>query len=62
METPQASQGTRAGMIGGLLFVLVGLTPGEVVKTAVLAAVGAGVSYGVTIGLRWITGKLKRKV
>lgn len=49
-------------MIGGLLFVFVGLSMGEVVKTALLAAVGALVSYGVSVGLRWVAGKIKRKV
>lgn len=49
-------------MIGGLLFVLLGLSMGEIVKTALLAAVGAVVSYWVSVGMRWIAGKIKRKV
>jgi hypothetical protein len=62
MESPQTNSGTKAGVIGGLLFVFIGLTLGEIVKTASLAAVGAAVSYGVTLAMRWITGKIKRKV
>jgi uncharacterized membrane protein len=62
MEPVQPSHGTRAGMIGGLLFVFVGLSMGEVVKTALLAAIGAAVSYGVSVGLRWVGKRFRRRV
>lgn len=62
MDSFQPNHSTKAGMIGGLLFVFLGLSMGEIVKTAVLAAVGAIVSYGVSVGLRWIMQKIKRKV
>lgn len=62
MDSFQPNHNTRAGMIGGLLFVLLGLSMGEIVKTALLAAVGAVVSYWVSVGMRWIAGKIKRKV
>ena len=39
----------RAGTVGGtLVVVLVQITGGELVKTAVMAAVGAVVSFGVS--------------
>lgn len=61
MEHPQGNHGTKAGIIGGLLFVFIGLTMGEIIKTALLAAIGAGVSYAVTLALRWIAGIFRRK-
>jgi hypothetical protein len=42
----------RAGTVGGTLTVLLTLTPGAVLETAVLAAVGAVVSYGVSMALK----------
>ena len=46
----------RAGTVDGtLLVVLVEITGGELVKTAVMAAVGAAVSFAVSWGLqRWV--------
>lgn len=61
MEWPQLPQGTRAGMIGGLLFVFVGLSMGEVVKTAVLAVIGALVSFLVTLVFKWVSEKWKTR-
>jgi hypothetical protein len=50
----------RAGTFGGLLFVLV-LQLDEVLKTIVLAGVGAAVSFSVSLVLRWLVKKVKRK-
>jgi hypothetical protein len=61
MDSFQPNQGTKAGMIGGLLFVFIGLSMGEIVKTAMLAAIGAGVSYGVTVAIKWIERRMKGK-
>lgn len=49
-------------MIGGLLFVFMGLSLGEIVRTATLAAIGAAVSFGVTVFLRWVIKKWKTRV
>jgi uncharacterized membrane protein len=54
-------QSTKTGMIGGLLFVLVGLSVEEVLKTTVLAAIGASVSFLVTLGFKWIVRYFKRR-
>ena len=43
---------TRAGTAGGTVLVLLTLSGGAVVETAVLAAIGAIVSYSVSLGLR----------
>lgn len=44
---------TRAGTAGGtLLVVVLGISGGELVKTACLAAVGAVVSFAVSLGLK----------
>jgi hypothetical protein len=48
-------------MIGGLLFVFVGLNMGEIVRTAVLAAIGASMSFLVTLGFKWVVKKWKTR-
>jgi hypothetical protein len=55
METPNGSGGTKAGMIGGLLFVFLGLRAEEIVKTVVLAVIGASVSFVVTLVFKRLT-------
>ena len=51
---------TRMGTAGGMLTVLLfSLSAGELVKTALLAAVGAAVSFTVSVGLKWVMGKLR---
>lgn len=45
---------TKAGTAGGtLLAVLLQVSGGEVVKTIVLAAIGAAVSFMVSLALKW---------
>ena len=61
MDSFQQNQGTRAGMAGGLLFVFIGMAAGEIVRTAVLAATGATVSYMVTMGIKCISKYFRRK-
>jgi len=49
---------TKAGTIGGTLFILLlNITSAEVLKTAVLAAVGASVSFGIS----YLLNKLLRR-
>jgi len=51
----QGSFDPRTGMTGGLLLVLlVQLLSEELVKTVVLAVVGAVASFGVSVGLKWL--------
>jgi uncharacterized membrane protein len=50
------------GTLGGtLLVVIIQLEPRELVKTAVLAAVGAAVSWVVTMGLRWMVKRVRKR-
>ena len=55
MESLPTGSSTRAGTTGGTLLVfLVQISSGELLKTAVLAAVGATVSYLVSYLLKWL--------
>ena len=56
---PQSDGSTRAGTVGGtLVVVLLQITSGELLKTVVLAAVGAAVSFTVS----WLLqGLVKRR-
>lgn len=50
--------GYRATILGGTLFGLMGnITPEDILRTAILAAVGAMVSYGVTVMMKRIGRK-----
>jgi hypothetical protein len=61
MSRSDGQQHLRAGTAGGLLPVLLQVSADELVKTICLAAVGAFVSFSVSLFLRWLTGRLKRK-
>jgi hypothetical protein len=62
MESNQPYSGTRTGTIGGtLLVVLIQINFQELLKTAILAAIGASVSFLVTVGWNWLIGKVKEK-
>ena len=55
MITNSPSDGTRGDTAGGLLMVLLfSIHPAELAKTAVLAAIGATVSFAVSLILRWL--------
>ena len=50
------------GTLGGtLLVVIIQLEPRELVKTAILAAIGAAVSWLVTMGLRWMVTRARKR-
>ena len=51
----------KAGTAGGaLLVILVNIRPGEIGKTALLAAIGAIVSFSVSLLLKWLVKRLRR--
>jgi hypothetical protein len=59
MDTPPYTM--RAGTLGGtLLVIVIQIQQGELIKTAILASIGAVVSFGVTTLLRWVMKKVKR--
>jgi hypothetical protein len=63
MNTGFPSDGNiKSGTIGGtMLVLLMQLTSAEVVKTALLAAVGAAVSFIVSMVMKWLLRRLKKR-
>ena len=52
---------TKAGTAGGtLLTIFANISSEDIIKTIILAAVGAAVSFGVTIFLKVIVKRLKK--
>lgn len=52
---------TKAGTAGGtMLTILANINSGDLIKTAVLAGVGAIVSFGVTLLLKLLITRLKK--
>ena len=50
----------KHGTAGGLCLVLLSnITGGDILKTVILAATGAAVSFIVSFGMKWIGEKLK---
>lgn len=61
MAAPGNHSGTVAGTAGGtLLSLFASVHPEDIVKTAVLALIGAVVSYAVSVGLKWLGRRRKR--
>jgi hypothetical protein len=59
MYTPPYTM--KAGTLGGtLLVIVIQIQQGELIKTAILASIGAVVSFGVTTVLRWVMKKVRR--
>lgn len=55
------ASGTILGTVSGTaLTVIVNIGSSDIIKTVVLAAVGAVVSFCVSVGLKWLTRRLKR--
>ena len=53
---------TRSGTFGGMLTVLLfRLDRGELISTVLLAAIGAVVSFGVSVFLKWAVKRVNRK-
>ncbi|HMI65244.1 MAG TPA: hypothetical protein VK517_04375 [Cyclobacteriaceae bacterium] len=60
MAAPSNHSGTVAGTAGGtLLTVFANIHSEDVVKTALLACIGAVVSFTISIGLKWIARKFR---
>jgi len=53
---------TRRGTLSGtILVLLLGIRGDDLLKTAVLAALGAVVSFAVSLALRWLRRQLRGK-
>ena len=62
MENPFQHHDTLAGTIGGTaLVILLQINTAEITHTALLAAIGAGVSYAVSLMLKWVVKNLRRR-
>lgn len=60
MSSHNGHNGTLYGTIGGtLLSVFANLSSGDVLKTVLLASVGATTSFLVSLGMKWLTKALK---
>ncbi len=56
-----SSSDTRSGTIGGtLLVVLLQINSAELVKTMALAAIGALVSFIVSLALKWLVNQWRK--
>ncbi|MBK7652059.1 MAG: hypothetical protein IPJ20_16910 [Flammeovirgaceae bacterium] len=61
MTTPSNHGGTVAGTAGGtLLTIFANIHSEDIVKTAVLACIGAVVSFIISITMKWISKKMRR--
>jgi mannitol-specific phosphotransferase system IIBC component len=62
MATPSSHGGTLAGTATGtLLTIFVNIHSEDIVKTAVLACIGAVVSFTISVALKWMARKRLRK-
>lgn len=62
MDDASFTPASKAGTAGGILtIVLVNINSGEILKTIALAALGAVVSFTVSIFLKWTIRQLKKK-
>ena len=54
--------GTAAGTVGGtLLTIVANIHSEDIVKTAVLALIGATVSFGASMFMKWISKGIRRR-
>lgn len=61
MATLSSHHGTAAGTAGGtVLSVLATIQSGDLTKTVILAALGAVVSFGVSLALKWVAKRWSR--
>jgi len=62
MTTHNGNGGTVAGTAGGtLLTIFANIHSEDVVKTVVLACIGAVVSFTISVGMKWIAKKMRRQ-
>ncbi|WP_420577506.1 hypothetical protein [Ekhidna sp.] len=62
MSDHQIASGTKAGTVGGtLLSVAINLDSSDILRTIILATVGAIVSFSISVLLKWMVKAFKRK-
>lgn len=63
MDDASFTPASKAGVAGGIATILlVNINTGEILKTIALAAIGAAVSFTVSIILKWMIRWLKKKL
>ena len=61
MNDASVTPASKAGTAGGILTILlVNIDSGEILKTIALAAIGAVVSFTVSIFLKWMIRRVKK--
>lgn len=61
MEAHSAQGSAAIGTVGGTVFTIIGnIQSSDLIKTVILATVGAVVSFTLSMLLKWATKKLKR--
>lgn len=61
MSAHSGHSGTAAGTAGGtLLTIFANIHSEDVFKTALLACIGAVVSFTISLGMKWIARKMRR--
>ena len=61
MQTPFFDSGVKSGTAGGTLLTLwINIQQEDLLKTALLAAIGAAVSFSVSLLLKWLVKRLRR--
>ncbi len=56
------SSGMRAGTIGGtVVAIITNIAVAEIFKTAILAAVGAVVSFSISVLMKWVVNKIRMR-
>jgi hypothetical protein len=62
MNDASVKPASKAGIAGGILTILlVNMHSGEILKTIALAAIGAAVSFTVSICLKWLVRQVKKE-
>ncbi|SNT17344.1 hypothetical protein [Ekhidna lutea] len=62
MSDHQIASGTKAGTVGGtLLSVVMNIDAGDILRTVILATVGAIVSFSISVLLKWLVRSSRRK-
>ncbi|MEQ9230232.1 MAG: hypothetical protein RIF46_06080 [Cyclobacteriaceae bacterium] len=62
MNDQHMAGGTKAGTVGGtLLAIAVNIDASDIFRTIILASVGAIVSFGISVLLKWLVKAMRKK-
>jgi hypothetical protein len=60
IESNTTNKGTVMGTVSGTALSVIGISSADILKTAVLAATGALVSFSVSVFLKWVSKRLRK--